>query len=97
MNFSSKSTTAANVDLMESLLENWLKNNHTTVDITVSVFFFTSFSLTYFSIALILEGAKTSKELDTALLFGSLENVWEIDRQLSCIREVRERVTLSAG
>ena len=33
LNFSSKSTTAANVHLMESLLDNWLKNNHTTVDI----------------------------------------------------------------
>ena len=28
LNFSRKSTTAANVDLMESLLDNWLKNNH---------------------------------------------------------------------
>jgi len=26
LNFSSKSTTAANVDRMESLLDNWLKN-----------------------------------------------------------------------
>jgi len=33
LNFSSKSTTAANVHLMESLLDNWLKNNHITVDI----------------------------------------------------------------
>lgn len=33
LNFSSKSATAANVHLMESLLDNWLKNNHTTVDI----------------------------------------------------------------
>ena len=33
LNFSSKSTTAANVHLMESfLLDNWLKNNHVTVD-----------------------------------------------------------------
>ena len=30
LNFSCKSTTAANVD--ESLLDNWLKNNHITVD-----------------------------------------------------------------
>ena len=30
--FSCKSTTAANVDLTESLLDNWLKNNHITVD-----------------------------------------------------------------
>ena len=27
-----KSTRAANVDLPESLLDNWLKNNHITVD-----------------------------------------------------------------
>ena len=36
LNFSSKSATAANVHLMESLLDNWLKNNHTTVDILPS-------------------------------------------------------------
>ena len=33
LNFSSKSTTAVNVHLTESLLDNWLKNNHITVDI----------------------------------------------------------------
>ena len=32
LNFSCKSTTAADVDLTESLLDNWLKNNHITVD-----------------------------------------------------------------
>ena len=32
LDFSCKSTTAANVDVMESLLPNWLKNNHITVD-----------------------------------------------------------------
>ena len=32
LNFSCKSTTPANVDLTESLLDNWLKNNHITVD-----------------------------------------------------------------
>jgi len=32
LNFSCKSTTTANVDLTESLLDNWLKNNHITVD-----------------------------------------------------------------
>ena len=31
LNFSCKSTTAANVDLTESLLDNWLNNNHNTV------------------------------------------------------------------
>ena len=49
MNFSCKSTTAANVDLTESLLDNWLKNNHITVDKIyylriLFVFFFTNFS-----------------------------------------------------
>jgi len=32
LNFSCKSTPAANVDLTESLLDNWLKNNHITID-----------------------------------------------------------------
>ena len=32
LSFSCKSTTAANADLMESLLDNWLKNDHITVD-----------------------------------------------------------------
>ena len=32
LNFSCKSTTAANVDLTESLLDNWLKKNHIAVD-----------------------------------------------------------------
>ena len=32
LKFSCKSTTAANADLTESLLDNWLKNNHFTVD-----------------------------------------------------------------
>jgi len=32
LNFSCKSTTAANIDLTESLLDNFLKNNHVTVD-----------------------------------------------------------------
>jgi len=67
LNFRSKSTTAANVHLMESLLDTWPKNNHITVDkicylrsLLVPGFFFTSFSFqTYFSTALILEGAKT--------------------------------------
>ena len=48
MNFSCKSTTAAIFDLMESLLDNWLKNNHITVDKIYylrSLFvFFTNFS-----------------------------------------------------
>ena len=32
LNFSCKSTTAAIVDLTESPLDNWLKNNHINVD-----------------------------------------------------------------
>ena len=32
LNFSCKSTTAANVDVTESLLHNWLKKNQITVD-----------------------------------------------------------------
>ena len=56
LNFSCKSTTAANVDLTESLLDNWLKNNHITIDKIYylrSLFaFFTNFSFQiYFSTA----------------------------------------------
>ena len=57
LNFSCKSTTAANVDLTESLLDNWLKNNHITADKiyhnrSLFVFFFTNFSSQiYFSTA----------------------------------------------
>ena len=32
LNFSCKSATAANVGVTESLLDNWLKNNHIAVD-----------------------------------------------------------------
>jgi len=55
LNFSCKNTTAANVDLTESLLDNWLKNNHITVEIIyylsslVCIFFFTYFSFQWFS------------------------------------------------
>ena len=57
LNFSSKSTTAADVHLMGSLLENWLKNNNITIDIiyylrSQFVSFFTHFSFQiYFSTA----------------------------------------------
>ena len=58
LNFSSKTTTAAKVPLTESLLDNWLKNDHITIDkiyhlrsLFVS-FFFTNFSFQiYFSTA----------------------------------------------
>ena len=48
LNFSCKSTTAANVDLTESLLDNWLKNNDITADKiyylrSLFVFFFYEF------------------------------------------------------
>jgi len=65
LNFSSKGKTAANVHLMESLLDNWLKNNHIAVyiiyylrSLLVSGIFY-EFSLQTFSTALNLEGAKT--------------------------------------
>ena len=67
-NFSSNSATADNVHLTEcgiSFIRYWLKNNRVTVDIiyclrSLLVSVFTSFSFqTYFSTALILEGAKT--------------------------------------
>ena len=52
LNFSCKSTTAANVDVTETLLDNWLKNNHITVDkiyylrsLFVFFFFLTNFSV----------------------------------------------------
>ena len=53
LNFSCQSTTAANVDLTESLLDNWPKNNHITVDKiyylrSLFVFFFTNFSFSNF-------------------------------------------------
>ena len=32
LNFSSKTTTAAKVHLTESFLDNWLRNNHITID-----------------------------------------------------------------
>ena len=58
LNFSCKSTKAANVDLTESLLYHWLKNNHITVDNIYYIpaqsvcFFFTNFSFEiYFSTA----------------------------------------------
>ena len=50
LNFSCKSTTAATVDLRESLFDNWLKNNHITVDKIYylrSLYFFTSVFLNH--------------------------------------------------
>ena len=45
LNFSCKSTTAANVDRTDSLLDNWLKNNHTTVD---KIYYFRSLFVIFF-------------------------------------------------
>ena len=51
LKFSSNTTTLVKIPLTESLLDNWLKNNHFTVDkiyylrsLFVSFFFFTNFS-----------------------------------------------------
>ena len=54
LNCSCKSTTAANVDLTKSLLDNSLKNNHIIVDKiyylrSLFVFFFTNFSFQIYS------------------------------------------------
>ena len=50
LNFSIKTTTAAKVPLTESLLDNWLKNNHITVDkIYYHSSLFASFLFTNFS------------------------------------------------
>ena len=47
LNFSSKSTKAANLHLTEYLLDNWLKNNNVTVGIiitfTVNLYLFYDF------------------------------------------------------
>ena len=57
LNFSGKTITAAKVPLTESLLDNWLKNDHITVDKiyylrSLFVSFFTNFSVQiYFSTA----------------------------------------------
>ena len=62
LNFNNKSTTAANVQLTESLLDNCLKNNNITVDIIYYLrsdfvsFFFTNFSFQ------ILNSKKTEKQ-----------------------------------
>ena len=59
-----KSTTTVNVHIRESLLDNWLKNNHITVDIIyylrnlLYLLFFASLSFQTY-IAFILERAKT--------------------------------------
>ena len=45
LKFSCKSTTAANVDRTDSLLDNWLKNNHTTVD---KIYYFRSLFVIFF-------------------------------------------------
>ena len=50
LKFSCKSTTVANTDLTESLLDNWPKNNHITVDKKKKTFAVTNFGFQiYFS------------------------------------------------
>ena len=65
MNFSCKSRTAAIFDLTESLLDNWLKNNHITVDKIYylrSLFvFFTNFSFRIY----IAQPQKTSTKTES--------------------------------
>ena len=61
LNFSCKSTTTAYVDLTEFLLDNWLENNHITVDKIYylhSLFFF----LRILVLKLISEPQKTGKK-----------------------------------
>ena len=61
-NFSSKTRTAAKVPLTESLLDNWLKNNHITVDkIYYLRSLFVSFSLRILVLKFISQPQKTGK------------------------------------
>jgi len=50
--FSCKSTTAANVDLKESLVVDWLKNNHITVD---KIYYLRSLFVCFFLRILVLK------------------------------------------
>ena len=59
LNFSSKSTTAVNVHLTESLLDNWLKNNHITVDI---IYYSRSLFCGSFSFKIISQPQNTEKK-----------------------------------
>ena len=45
LNFSSKTTTVDKVPLTESLLDNWLKNNHITVD---KIYYLSSLFVSFF-------------------------------------------------
>ena len=61
LNFSSEGTTAANVHLTESLLDNWLKNDNITMDIIYYLRSqFVSF-LTHFSFQIYFSTAKNRK------------------------------------
>ena len=60
LNFSSKTTTAAKVPLTESLLDNWLKNNHITVD-KIYYFSFSSLFVSFFY-EFISQPQKTGKQ-----------------------------------
>ena len=45
LNFSSNTTTAVKIPLTESLLDNWLKNNHITVD---NIYYLRSLFVSFF-------------------------------------------------
>ena len=64
LNFSSKTTTAAKVPLTESLLDNWLKNNHITLDKTYHLhsLFVSFFFLRILAFKFISQPQKTGKQ-----------------------------------
>ena len=65
LNFSCRSTTAANVDLTEFLLDNWLTNNHITVH---KIYYLRSlfvFSFTIFSFKFISQPQKTGTRTES--------------------------------
>ena len=80
LNFSCKSTTAANVELTESLLDNWLNNNQITVDKiyylrSLFVFFFTNFSFHF----LFLNSYFFSSTPETGIKTESCDNSLKLD------------------
>ena len=63
LNFSSKSARTTNVHLMESHLDDWLKNNHITVDICYLRSLLVPGGFTRFSLSkLFLQSRQASKE-----------------------------------
>ena len=84
LNFSSKSTTAANVHPTESLLDNWLKNNNITVDMIYYrrshfLSFCTNFSFQiYFSTAEFCGNAIKLDLSELANQMGALVVRWDL-------------------